>query len=298
MADIDVDKVIFIASLMRSGSTLLDLMLGGHPRYVGLGEVFLLIKENNNRLERTAEEFCSCGSRIDDCDFWGSVCAKLREDRATSVPERYAIVFDAFRRFFGEDKIPVDSSKSVQALQSLTEVPKIELQALFLIRDVRSWTTSVRDARRRAHSFYLSDLVQKHGWKAFRHLLTRTGTYCFQSWHYSNRKLQRTLGDNKIPTFQLGYEELSLYPQIAVQSICEFLGVEPVNSMYSLSDSGSHSILGNRMRLQDEKRGRIVYDNRWFCRNDWLLPAVLFRNLMQFNSQQVYQNTRESLWSK
>ena len=293
-----MENVVFIASLMRSGSTLLDLMLGGHPRFIGLGEVFLLIKENNSRLERTAEEYCSCGSRIDDCHFWGPVCVRLREDQAASVPDRYKMVFDEFRRFFGEDKIPVDSSKSVQALQSLTKVPKIELQALFLIRDVRSWTTSVRDARRRANNFHVSELVQKYGWRALRPFLTRTGFYCFQSWHHSNRKLQRVLNDNSIPTFQLGYEELSLYPQIAVQGICEFLRVEPDDLMYSLSDSGSHSILGNRMRLQNEKRGRIAYDNRWFCRNDWLFPAVLFRNLMRYNSQQVYQNTRDSLWSR
>jgi len=33
-------EVVFILGLSRVGSTLLDLTLGSHPSFVGLGEVF------------------------------------------------------------------------------------------------------------------------------------------------------------------------------------------------------------------------------------------------------------------
>jgi hypothetical protein len=291
-------EVVFIVSLQRSGSTLLDLMLGGHSRFVGLGEVFLLLKPDSDRLDRTSEEFCSCGTTIDSCYFWGPVCAQLRANRGKSIREKYEIVLSAFYQVFGEDCIPVDSSKDLKALQVLRSISGVEVKVLYLIRDVRSWIVSMRDARKRSADFYMNDLVRKHGWKAWVGYIKRTAVFFFQQWHFSNRKLQDFLKREKIPNFQLGYEELSLYPDFLNRDVCKFLGVEPVDSMFSLLDSGSHSVLGNRMRSQNEKRQRIFYDNRWFYRNDWLIPSVLFRNIMQYNIREVYRNIQRILWSR
>jgi hypothetical protein len=83
-----------------------------------------------------------------------------------------------------------------------------------------------------------------------------------------------------------------------MDDICEFLNVKVVDSMFSLLDSSSHSVLGNRMRSQMEKRQGIFYDNRWFSRNDWLLPAILFPHIMRYNAKEVYRNVPGALWSK
>jgi hypothetical protein len=291
-------EVIFILSLEHSGSTLLDLMLGGHPRFVGLGEVFLLLRPGSGRLDRTSEEVCSCGKTMDDCHFWGPVSAQLRAQREKSVQEKYEIVLGAFRQIFGEDCIPVDSSKNLAALQVLKNVPNVDLRVLYLIRDVRSWVVSMRDTRKRHSDFYVKDLLKKHGWRAGTQYLARTSLFFYQRWHFSNRKLQGFLEQERIRNFQLGYEELSLYPDYLSRDICQFLGVEPADAMLSLMESGSHSVLGNRMHSQKEKRRRIFYDNRWFYRNDWLLPAVLFPRITRFNKEQVYGNIRDVLWKR
>ena len=44
-------RVVFIAGLEHSGSTLLDLLLGGHRQLVGLGELFHLLRERSGHLQ-------------------------------------------------------------------------------------------------------------------------------------------------------------------------------------------------------------------------------------------------------
>jgi len=271
-------KVIFIASLARSGSTLLDLMLGGHPRFVGLGEMFRMLTPDTEWLDRTSEVLCSCGSTMDQCSFWGPVSATLRRNQGVSTEERYRILLDAFGEAFGKDCVPVDSSKHLKALQTLSGVPGVEVKVLHLIKDVRAWTVSMRDAGKRAEAFYIKELLRKYGWKAWIAYVRRTSAYYFLRWYFRNRSMQDFLKRERIPSFQLGYEELSLYPEFMIDD--------------------SHSVLGNRMRSQMEKRQGIFYDNRWFSRNDWLLPAILFPHIMRYNAKEVYRNVPGALWSK
>jgi hypothetical protein len=222
----------------------------------------------------------------------------LRGNRGVSTQERYKILLDAFGDAFGKDCVPVDSSKYLEALQTLSSVAGVEVRVLHLIKDVRAWTVSMRDAGKRAEAFYMKELLRKYGWKAWMAYARRTSVCCFLRWYLANRRMQEFLNKEKIPIFQLGYEELCLYPEVMIRDICEFLDVEVVDSMFSLLDSSSHSVLGNRMRSQMEKRQRIFYDNRWFSRNDWLLPAVFFPHIMRYNAREVYRNAHGVLWSK
>ena len=65
-------KVIFIASLSHSGSTLLDLMLNAHPELVSVGELKQLSRFA--RFSKPKQPRCTCGTlSLWDCDFWKSV---------------------------------------------------------------------------------------------------------------------------------------------------------------------------------------------------------------------------------
>ena len=55
-------QLVYILGLSRVGSTLLDLTLGSHPPFVGLGEVFQVIRPDFDRFN--AKEYCSCGKII------------------------------------------------------------------------------------------------------------------------------------------------------------------------------------------------------------------------------------------
>jgi len=281
-----------------SGSTLLDLLLGGHRRFVGIGEVFQLLKPNRYWLERSRDVLCACGRVMEECEFWRPVCDRLRKGDFSTTAQKYKMVLDVFDDVFGKDRVPVDSSKYLHNLKVLHEMPEVDLKVLFLIRDIRGWGLSARKARRRQRQFHLKDLLKVYGSKAAFHWFVRTWFGLFLHWYHSNRRMQRYLRKENIPTFQLGYEELCLYADRIIPKMCEFLGVEPVENMFSPKDSHSHTALGNASRFQTDKRAGLFYNNRWFYETEWLLLAALFRHIMRYNAKEVYSNTHGVLWDK
>lgn len=71
--------VLFIASSSRSGSTLLDFMLGSHPMGVSAGEARRLqgfVLKDMELLSLDDENYpltCSCGEPLERCPFWRQV---------------------------------------------------------------------------------------------------------------------------------------------------------------------------------------------------------------------------------
>lgn len=61
-------KIIYIAGLGHSGSTILDMALGSHPNIIGLGEIYAVFNSKNykNLFEKST---CSCGEKGKDCSF-------------------------------------------------------------------------------------------------------------------------------------------------------------------------------------------------------------------------------------
>ena len=142
-------KVVFVASLAHSGSTLLDLVLGGHSRCVGLGEVVFALGPGPYGLEKTLQSLCSCGRGVQDCPFWAKVVSELDTGETLDVQDTYRVVLDAFDRVFGPDIIAVDSSKTLGALQALCADASVDLSVIHLLRDVRSSTISHIDNARK-----------------------------------------------------------------------------------------------------------------------------------------------------
>lgn len=66
-------KVVYILSPGHSGSTLLGLLLGAHPAVATVGE--LKFAPPGYRDGQT----CSCGVRMEQCDFWQAVSERLRQ---------------------------------------------------------------------------------------------------------------------------------------------------------------------------------------------------------------------------
>jgi hypothetical protein len=131
---------VFIASLGHSGSTLLDLMLGSHPRLVSLGEVHATIA-------RAAEKqnVCTCGKAAEECPIWGPVLAATRQDPRRPYGELDALVQERVRAVCGDGVAPVDSSKHVPALAALPDERRRALRVVFLVKDVRSFVASAVD---------------------------------------------------------------------------------------------------------------------------------------------------------
>jgi hypothetical protein len=168
-------RVLFIAGLGRSGSTLIDRALGSARGCASLGEVVRLWQRG------VAENaICGCGMSFRECAFWGPVgeiafggwdtlgdrARRLQAavDRTRYIPlmltgwgRRYQArrrayatllqqLFAAIREVSHADLI-VDSSKDLSTTFLLGTVEGIEVKVVHLVRDSRavaySWTKLV-----------------------------------------------------------------------------------------------------------------------------------------------------------
>jgi hypothetical protein len=172
-------KIIYIGGWGRSGSTLLDRVLGQIPGVVSLGELREVWQRGlvENRP-------CGCGLPFSDCPFWIAVgdsafggwkaidqreILRLRYslDRPWSVPvlaapsglglvrrplQRYTgllrRLYAAIREVSGA-RVVVDSSKLPSHAMILRRVPGVDLSLVHLVRDSRgvaySWQKNVRN---------------------------------------------------------------------------------------------------------------------------------------------------------
>jgi hypothetical protein len=282
-------KVVCILGMVHSGTTLLDLMLGGHPKFVGLGELSAFVDPRRGHLGHVDTQRCSCRQTVQDCPFWGPFSVELLRRAPTSASARYEMLLSAFADHFGEDRVLVDSSKTVATVQTWVElVGKENVRVLLLVRDVRGWVTSMIDLSKRTGEHRVRDLLGKFGLSGPKEIARRTRLNRFRQWYRGNQRLQRFLEQSAIDTFQLSYEKLCLFPDKQLDDLCRFLDVQPVPEMLSIRKSGSHVVLGNRMKDEDGTRAGIRYDGRWFTRREWLLPAILLPSVMRYNAREVY----------
>jgi hypothetical protein len=161
-------RVLYVGSWGRSGSTLLDLVLGQIPGFVSVGELRYIWERG-----LAERQLCGCGDPVPECPFWGAVLEEAfggagrvnvrevlslwrRVDRLALVPtmlapwRRSALEADcrAFRGVLARvyravatvsgTATIVDSSKYAAYGLLLAGVPQLELLVLHLIRDSRA----------------------------------------------------------------------------------------------------------------------------------------------------------------
>lgn len=173
-------RVLYIAGIGRSGSTLLNRTLGATPGFFAGGELMHFfgrgVREN---------ELCACGTVFRDCGVWGRVIRELGEEatprRAAEIdPFRHAItegrhlltmllspwkprrlrerlteyretvvrVYRAVQRVTG-CRVLVDSSKNLSYARILQSIPEIRVYVVHLVRDPRGVTYSMSKKIRR-----------------------------------------------------------------------------------------------------------------------------------------------------
>ena len=259
----DKNKIIYIAGLGHSGSTLLDMLLGSHSNIVGLGEITPFLKRKDREIDDKST--CSCGKLGSECDFWSNIDKIIKNEVNTT--NSYLKLSDFFFKKYGNNKILVDSSKnSYSYLQEINK--KYDLKILFLTRDFRSWTFS-----RHANKGGLTSI-----W-ALR-------------WFAEIKKLEYQFKKMNLDFFKVGYEELALYPEFILKRICNFIDIDFQENMLNPNNTKSHIINGNLLRADKEKRSSIKYDGRWLTSGRIMrLSGILPFNI--FNKKRVYSNVLE-----
>jgi hypothetical protein len=279
-------NVLYIAGSGRSGSTLLDRVLGQAPEMTSLGEMrylwsFGLIDDN----------LCECGRRFGKCPFWSDVVAaslgspteERREewariagvlDRAPAIPwvrgwapasaGRRAQIQDHVHRLdrlyrAAADRAStawlVDSSKAPAYGFLIARIPGIRLHVVHLVRDSRAVANSWQ--RKRLRPEITSGKV---------YMPRRPTILTALRWNYSNL-LDQALGRVADGYLRLNYEEFVRSPRESIRHIREAVGLAPEGPGASLTDrsvqmSASHTLAGNPNRF-DRGEIRFKLDDAW-----------------------------------
>jgi Sulfotransferase family len=294
-------RVIYLGGLGRSGTTLLERLLGELPGVCSAGEIIHLWQRG------IAEgEGCGCGKPLPDCEFWrdagkaafGSLAEvdirrfnelRFMVDRNRYIPRLAAPALRPslrravteytghYRRMYAGIAeasgcpVVVDSSKHPSLAFCLRWNPEVDLRVVHVVRDSRavaySWTQRVLRPESAADPY----------------MQTYSPAATAALWNAQNGALQ-VLAMEGVPTLRVRYEDLVASPAAVLREIAGFggipigtrglgfLGGEPAAPWAELS--ASHTASGNPMRFVT---GRIPIrtDDRW--RTD--MPAAQRRTV-------------------
>lgn len=246
-------RSVFIVGLHRSGTTILNMILGSHSHCIAVGEVDNVIKPGQDRAwVEDHYHRCTCGS----CQFWPAVMDAIDNRRAVSLEERYMVFLDIFSSHF-PGKIPIDSSKHINTFKALSHVSNCT--PVRITRDVRGWSVSV------------SNKITP------RNMLR---------WYQMNKRFDAAIPES----INLGYEPLALHTEETLATLCESLSLEYEPDMLEINNAENHILVGNRMRTAQALK--IKYDSRWMSRPSiWpclLSPVMQYNSDLVYRKQTAH----------
>ena len=236
-------KLLYIAGLSHSGTTLLDLACSSGGQAISLGEVMRVVKEDP---ARSLDRACSCGKTGADCPFWGPL---IRAFDGLSPEERYGRVMGQAAEWIGPDGFAIDSSKTLAGLQL---AKPYAAAVLHISKDARAYAVSRLNAAQRN---------QRHTKGALHEML---------GWWRQNTRIQRAVAEAQLPYVGVSYEALCRDVEAVAGAINGAVGAALVDAENPLGSTNHHVLGGNRMRLQADKELR--YDDRWKARREWVWP--------------------------
>jgi Sulfotransferase family len=274
-------RVLYIGGWGRSGSTLLDRLLGQVAGCFSVGEMrdIWLRGVLENRL-------CGCGQPFLSCPFWSEVgerafggwderhartlhSLRMRYDRPWTVPvlmmpgrwpnglERYVDATAALYRAISDTsraEVIVDSTKIPSYAYLLRRIEDLDLRFVHLVRDSRGVVYSWQKSVRRPDGTEQQDLMLRYG------AASASGRYVLYN---ATASLMRR---SSVPYTLVRYEDLVVDPSAFLERIIRFAGLQAAG--FGFLDDGTaelrpnHTVDGNPMRFAEGPL-RITADERW-----------------------------------
>ncbi|WP_308170203.1 sulfotransferase family protein [Acrocarpospora catenulata] len=262
----DALPVIFVGGLGRSGTTLLERLLGELPGVAALGEVVHLWQRGVR-----ADEPCGCRLPFSQCPFWHRVgdrafggwrpgkadrLLELRDqvDRTRRVPvfalgliSREALLTEyvaAYHRLYaaaaeiGGGQVVVDSSKHASLAYCLAAI--IDLRVVHVVRDPRAVAASWRRKVARPED----------GHPMTRWSPARTAVH----WLVQNLAFELLRGRG-VPVLRVHYEDLVAEPAETLRGLADRLGLQCAPDTLDFITGRearlgvAHTVSGNPMRF-------------------------------------------------
>lgn len=280
-------KVLYIASMSRSGSTILDNILGQIDGFFTVGEVFWSVQRNFK-----ANALCGCGKPISECEIWQPILKQAfgSIDQLDSLPLKtisqqartrhlLKLMTRGGQRSYAQqlkDYVPtlaklyqtvqavtgcsviVDSSKLPLYGFALNTIPSIDLYVVHIIRDPRAV----------AYSF----MRKKESPLAGRKYMTQQRPHISAMlWGLHNLAIERGLQLGAQRYMKILYEDFVRQPRQHVEQIVRFVGESPASLPFSSETEvhlePTHTAGGNPDRM---KTGaiNIRMDDAWKAKLD------------------------------
>lgn len=304
-------RAVYICSSGRSGSTLIDMFLGGHSRAASLGEVNHLGKAVALR------QTCACGAGVRDCGHWNQVFDDLASRTGCDFKKHPY----SFRLWDALAGIVIDRNHQTPSytgrvylrkawldLRHLTgnRLPLLPSQEAALRNKImlfesiaRQWGKQVmidssKDSREAV------ELYRRVPGRVKIVLLTRDGRGVFLSGRNSNKSQSESLSGwlryyrRALPLLQeniapsdlltLRYEDFATDPEKEGRRLCAFAGLDFEPSMLDLAATTRHIVNGNDTRFAPGKGIRL--DEKW-------RSALVGDDLAYFNKYGSGMNKRQ-----
>lgn len=273
--------LVYILSNGRSGSTLLDLLLGSAPGAWTVGEAQLLPWEL-----KEPQAPCGCGQPISECGFWSDVIPELRdaeieypinlfrERRGSGQVLRWRLVVDLLRgkvarsrqqaveqygranavlfravreaaRERGDREVRwlIDASKDPYRLLWLTESGLFDLRVIHLTKSAPAFVYST---------------VRPELPRGIRKTVRMAGRWVIEN-GLMIQMCRAAFGVNE--TRHLRYEDLAGRPDDVRDVLGNWLGLDFPNwEGHTFRAYDNHAIAGNKMRWEDTE---VRLDSRW-----------------------------------
>ena len=266
-------KIIYIAGHTRSGSTLLDRLLGQIEGVFSIGEA-------RGAWDVFAEKWlCECGIPAINCPFWSEVlkeafgkvsvsvfkqlkALQLSVSRIRHLPflsfpsvgpddfkRQYIEYLDHIDRFYksiakiADSRVIVDSSKNPAHALLLNSLPNVEVCVIHLVRDSRAVAFSWQRKRKRPEVAQGNAYQETYG--PFLSAL---------QWDWGNMATEwlRFFVHSYI---RLRYEDLAMSPKETIQAIVDHFNLDNSRldffvDKHTVKIVPGHTIFGNPMRMQ------------------------------------------------
>lgn len=276
--------MLFITGWGRSGTTILDRILGQIEGFFAVGELRYIWDRNliENRL-------CGCGAAFNDCEIWQNIMSRAFGDRSGIVPQEMVRMRESHfrsRHFpllltkWGRDRIRTslrdyteNLSKLYSAIREVTEcrvitdsskfpshgyvlgmIPSIELYVVHIIRDPRAV----------AYSWSKPKLQPDTGEMApMKKIGLVKSSLLWSLWNIVGEILWS--GDSS-HYYQIRYEDFVINPRTTVDKILEMMNQTELQTPFISENEVmlgiNHTVSGNPNRF-DTGKIEIKSDNRW-----------------------------------
>jgi hypothetical protein len=270
--------ILYLAGYGRSGTTLIESILGSHHNVLALGELYKL-----NEVIDNSDYLCSCGKQFVHCNFWAPIVRRLdctqinhlaiqkarntvecnrisvnalhtfklkgKSSELNKYEESMTLLFNTIWDYVPNDvQYIIDSSKTAYSCArrpiTLNKICKLNVKVLHIVRDFKGVMNSIMKK-----GLNRNLQIGVHRKTKFARLRSVLG---WISANEAAERLQRYLPKGNY--LRIKYEDFISFPASSLNTIGNFLSIDFSHVSRLLSagmlESNSHQVAGNRMRYK------------------------------------------------